>query len=276
MEKATVSFFSSCLQCQMTKCLLTFSFFRYKPSVFVLKPGQTLHIGKGCLHAFRKLSSDPLDENDCHYELRNAYIASHSSPNDINSEVCISFAWDWQKLGSTAHSIQKELAYMNKQAEENCEHCCKSNSVGEYALATLAEAVGASQPSTTNLSCQDVATGILPSFMNYVKKQQSILSIEIALTTDPISNDIKVQIAGQKDSADFMKQALYSCCHCQRELSNAYWCCDKCIDNPKSRLERTLFCHSCFSNGKNFQKLLDGHKKLHGGLKGKILLCSFW
>lgn len=65
---------------------------RYCPSVFILEPNHYLHINKGRLHAFRKLTRDPLPENDCHARLRSNLIQSerfHPVP------ICISIAHDW-------------------------------------------------------------------------------------------------------------------------------------------------------------------------------------
>ena len=63
----------------------------YYPSVFVLKSGQFVHINKGRLHAFRKLSPTDLPPNDCHRQLR-LDINDDLGPKE---HICISVAWDW-------------------------------------------------------------------------------------------------------------------------------------------------------------------------------------
>ena len=63
----------------------------YYPSVFVLKPGQFVHINKGRLHAFRKLSPTDLPPNDCHRQLRLGINKEHGP----KEHICISVAWDW-------------------------------------------------------------------------------------------------------------------------------------------------------------------------------------
>ena len=65
----------------------------YCPSVFVLKPGQFVHINKGRLHAFRKLSPTALPPNDCHRQLRLDTIASDNLGS--MERLCVSVAWDW-------------------------------------------------------------------------------------------------------------------------------------------------------------------------------------
>jgi hypothetical protein len=63
----------------------------YCPSVFVLKPGQTLHINKGRLHAFRKLAPSSLPRYDCHHDLRKIMLLEIGN----DEIVCSSIAWDW-------------------------------------------------------------------------------------------------------------------------------------------------------------------------------------
>jgi len=65
----------------------------YYPSVFVLKPGQFVHINKGRLHAFRKLSPTALPLNDCHRQLRLDAIADDKLGSI--EHLCVSVAWDW-------------------------------------------------------------------------------------------------------------------------------------------------------------------------------------
>jgi len=64
----------------------------YVPKVFILSKGEHLHIPKGALHAFRKLSLDPLPADDCHAQLRKDLIEEQQltvAPN------CVSIAHDW-------------------------------------------------------------------------------------------------------------------------------------------------------------------------------------
>jgi hypothetical protein len=68
---------------------------RYCPSVFILKPGEHLHINKGRLHAFRKMTFDELPENDCHAQLRKNMILELKAQNIHRPPLCISVAFDW-------------------------------------------------------------------------------------------------------------------------------------------------------------------------------------
>jgi hypothetical protein len=60
--------------------------------VFVLEPNEFLHINKGRLHAFRKLTVDELPESDCHAKLRADLI---NSAGFVFSPICTSVAFDW-------------------------------------------------------------------------------------------------------------------------------------------------------------------------------------
>ena len=64
----------------------------YYPSVFILKPGQHVHINKGRLHAFRKLLLDELPVTDCHAKLREELKQSEKL---TQAPICISVAYDW-------------------------------------------------------------------------------------------------------------------------------------------------------------------------------------
>lgn len=67
---------------------------RYCPSVFVLKPGQMIHINKGRLHMFRKMGPEELHKDDCHAKLREA-ARQEGKLDPTEEEVCRSVAWDW-------------------------------------------------------------------------------------------------------------------------------------------------------------------------------------
>jgi hypothetical protein len=65
----------------------------YYPSVFILKPGQFVHINKGRLHAFRKMSPTQLHPSDCHFALRSKLIDEDKL--GFAEQICVSVAWDW-------------------------------------------------------------------------------------------------------------------------------------------------------------------------------------
>ena len=81
-------------------------FHSYYPCLFVLKPGQLLHINKGRLHAFRKMSCSQLEANDCHSAIRPQVIKDFNITKDV---VCMSVAWDWMYRGNTCEGIKEEV-----------------------------------------------------------------------------------------------------------------------------------------------------------------------
>ena len=72
----------------------------YCPTVLILQPNQTLHIGKGRSHAFRKTTLDPLPEDDCHHLLRDnlVRVLKQADPNIQVAPLCYSIAYDWYVL----------------------------------------------------------------------------------------------------------------------------------------------------------------------------------
>jgi hypothetical protein len=69
--------------------------FSYEPSVFILGPGEHLHINKGRLHAFRKMTFQQLPESDCRCILRQQKIAELQAQGLTEAPICISVAYDW-------------------------------------------------------------------------------------------------------------------------------------------------------------------------------------
>lgn len=58
-------------------------------------PGQTVHINKGRLHAFRKMTADGLPQHDCHYKLRTSLVSELKSKGLACAPDCVSVAYDW-------------------------------------------------------------------------------------------------------------------------------------------------------------------------------------
>jgi hypothetical protein len=95
-----------CIELEQRSNIFTIFRESYYPCVLILKPGQLLHINKGRLHAFRKMSCSPLDHGDCHYKLRNQVIEK----NGITTEqLCTSVAWDWMFLGVSRDGVNGEV-----------------------------------------------------------------------------------------------------------------------------------------------------------------------
>ena len=108
----------------------------YAPSVFILSPGQMLHINKGRLHAFRKLSPFALPSFDCHAELRAQVLQESKTP--WVEQRCMSVAWDWEFKGVTAEGINRELVSTLECSKLNREHNVQSLAVPETSILFMA------------------------------------------------------------------------------------------------------------------------------------------
>jgi len=110
----------------------------YCPSVFILKPGQFVHINKGRLHAFRKMSTSPLPSSDCHSHLRRALIRDEKITKEV---VCLSIAWDWMYRGYTSDGINDELESALSCAKLNQKHSKLSLAITETSVLQSARVV---------------------------------------------------------------------------------------------------------------------------------------
>lgn len=102
--------------------------------MFILKPGQFVHINKGRLHAFRKLSPTLLPEHDCHAKLREKVLSQFSEKQLSDLSICISIAWDWTFRGITAEAIHDELFSMFECAALNQKNSARSLAIPETSL----------------------------------------------------------------------------------------------------------------------------------------------
>jgi len=108
----------------------------YYPSVFILKPGQFVHINKGRLHAFRKMSTSNLPPTDCHSKLRQKNIEKLKL--GTSEQICISVAWDWMYRGVTSEGINREIVSTLDCAELLRHHRTQSLAIPETAILHMA------------------------------------------------------------------------------------------------------------------------------------------
>jgi hypothetical protein len=86
------SLVGTCCDWILTQPLSFDASYRYYPSVFILQAGQFVHINKGRLHAFRKMTTENLPQRDAHAKLRKEVVARDKLQPGL---VCISIAHDW-------------------------------------------------------------------------------------------------------------------------------------------------------------------------------------
>jgi hypothetical protein len=232
----------------------------YYPSVFILKPGQFVHINKGRLHAFRKLSPTLLPEHDCHAKMREKVLSQFNEKQLLDLSICISIAWDWTFRGLTAEAIHCELSSMFQCAALNQEHRAQSLAIPETCLLHAAKVLLArvkplDQPidnghsllrfasqnfplNSSTLPEQDALTvlkGILPSLSMVVSRHKtSVDEAKIAALENGVRHP-KLSVAERPDAWE--NPQLFSvdpygndffCKICSYELSNIYFHCDGC------------------------------------------------
>ncbi|GAX10199.1 hypothetical protein FisN_3Lh394 [Fistulifera solaris] len=214
----------------------------YCPSVFVLRPGQHLHINKGRLHTFRKVKMEPLEQDDCHHELRKDLLDRGIAKRD---ELCISIAFDWMFLGHSREAIHEEV-----KTALQCADICRNvgtSSLGIPETCLLKLAMLLSHNGGTicndllypirNAACQ----GILPHL-------QAIVQQEIE-SGSGISNKAKIA-DNQQDPDSYSVDpfgADYFCHTCKKELANSYFHCLGC----ERLLQKDLnICRMCLEEKK--------------------------
>lgn len=135
-----------------------------------------VHINKGRLHAFRKLSTHQLAGNDCHATLRADLV---KRMNLEEAQVCISVAWDWMYRGVSEGGIAREVSATMTCASLNRLKPIKSLGMIELPLLLLSRSIcdskseqvkGGYQPSK-EVTCR----GILPGLRLIVGEQRSLM-----------------------------------------------------------------------------------------------------
>ena len=209
----------------------------YCPSVFILKPGQHVHLNKGRIHAFRKVSPHKLPSDDCHFSLREALLEEDTF-QQASQKLCISIAWDWMFMGADANSINREVACIM----ESSAHCRKKQkstlAIPGFTLLWMMRQLSL-RFKLNMLGPLEMATcrGILPSLQFLIRDREKVAEDEDsadivpglqqhlrARETDPISNDMICKI-------------------CYTEIANVYYNCKGCV----ALLDKDLYiCPLCF------------------------------
>ena len=248
------------------------SLLSYYPSVFILKPGQIVHINKGRLHAFRKLAPTDVPVTDCHASLRGSYLASKEDSQ--KEEVCISVAWDWMYRGITSEGVNREVVHTLECASLNRRKKVLSLAIPELALLQMARTLtpargeGASDPSSRHPflafdlhdsnswrfrpSNDEILRGILPSLRYLVSQHVSATERARRAVTTRIQNTPRVSISQRPNSwedpqvfaLDPYGNSDFFCKLCSKELSNVYMHCDGCEKILNKDFNICVDCHA--------------------------------
>ncbi|KAL3799181.1 hypothetical protein ACHAW5_005458 [Stephanodiscus triporus] len=240
----------------------------YCPSVFILKAGQVVHINKGRLHAFRKLSPLPLHETDCHYELRKSILQTKEQTKE---DICCSIAWDWMFKGVTSEGINREVSSILECSRLNRQHYLQSLAIPETALLFLAKENIAKNPieSMANAGSspflrgkfapdsKTVLRGILPSLEYVVTRHSSAVAFSKLWEerTKNVKDSWCVLIDSKPNTwqnpdkfpLDPYGAGDFFCKICAEELSNVYMHCDGC---EKLLNKDFNICSGCHRDGR--------------------------
>lgn len=251
---------------------------RYCPTVCILKPGQHIHINKGRLHAFRKMSLEPLLETDCHFDLRQAVVDQHELKTE---SLCTSVAWDWMYRGFSAEGIARETStilessYLCRPKKLQClgnlgmclfemarttsrsRDLTTVPSLLDPSLIDEMENISgndlgvdkARQAHRTEASSVEICNGLLPCFEHLVDINQTVY--EVALReSSVVGGREKVFVREDPDVNRDQKYRNihdsheYSCKICNSELSNAYYQCNGCAKLVHKHYNICHICHS--------------------------------
>jgi hypothetical protein len=154
-----------------------------------------IHINKGRLHAFRKLSTHKLPEDDCHATLRANLVQEENLQKE---QLCISLAWDWMYRGVTAEGINREVCTTLECAGLNRRHMKMSLAIPELSLLHMSRSILSEDPLYNNdgddrkvfgfllndehnkarpyePSSEEICRGILPGLRHIVKHHVSVM-----------------------------------------------------------------------------------------------------
>jgi len=225
--------------------VIYFFTYRYCPSIFTLEPGDLVHINKGRLHAFRKMSTSKLPGSDCHAERRRKIIESKGIAGE---EIqCVSVAWDWMYRGVTPAGINREISavlggstLLRKHALLKKPGDMELLAIPELCLLQMAKCIpplGALETKERkgniyNTTKGGICKGMLPGLCVVVDKHIRASDVKESKSKKFGGH---LLIASTPDSRrDPQTNPLdpygsdYTCKICGGELSNVYFHCDGC------------------------------------------------
>ena len=191
----------------------------YHPVRVVLKPGTMLHIMKGSMHIFRKMSNNLLDENDCFSEIRkNMLLELGNESNSLDSRVCLSIVWDAcflnELCGPTA--VTETINYLQKTVKSDYfQGTCKKKGMLVFPKTSIFN--------LCNYLFEEVYVNETSKNKTNVDYTLKNLRAMIPIVSEMVSNEI--EYFQNKNSIDLESTSDISDQNCDYETTNT---CDEC------------------------------------------------
>jgi hypothetical protein len=182
-----------------------------------------IHINKGRLHAFRKLSTHKLAKDDCHATLRENLVQEEKLEKE---QLCISLAWDWMYRGVTASGISREVCTTLECAGLNRKNKKMSLAIPELSLLHMSRSILSEDPLCNDdsddrkifgfelndelndeykrarpyePSTEEICRGILPGLRHIVKHHVNVMQLTKANNAPKTSFD-RVSVMGRPNA----------------------------------------------------------------------------
>uniref|UniRef100_A0A7S4EEL1 DUF6824 domain-containing protein n=1 Tax=Pseudo-nitzschia australis TaxID=44445 RepID=A0A7S4EEL1_9STRA len=241
----------------------------YCPSIFILEPGDLVHINKGRLHAFRKMSTSKLPDWDCHAKPRQNLVESKGMVG--GEKLCVSVAWDWMYRGVSSAGINREVCSVLEGSTLNRRNGVTSLAIPELALLQMAKTIPARRSNTgqsksfldalkkTQMqkyiyesSKEEICKGISTGLGFVVGQHVKALNVKASRSTErgkhlSIAKIPDTQENPQTCPLDPYGDSDFQCKLCRKELSNVYFHCDGC---EKLLSKDFNICRGCYVQGK--------------------------
>lgn len=216
------------------------------------------------MHAFRKLGTEALPPEDCHYSARTDLVKEKGFEG--LAPLAVSIAWDWQFRGITAEGIHRETTSMLESQYLVESRQLMSLATTRAALLAMAKHISPDDseddleatlfPFSSNDGDTDlekaIAKGIAPAIKHIIRLELDVVGkVERTATNSlPVKGGCMVNDESdqQRDPESYRIDpdgASYVCRFCGVELANLYFHCFGC---EKILGKDFNFCGSCYSD----------------------------